>query len=114
MATHILLCRNKFKTAPSAERVMLTLFRDVNGPVLKHYPEKGETVNSVRYRTMLEENLKTAIHSPRRGFLSEGALLPHDSVRPHTAAGTVTAIQRSLRPSVTCLARLRKPCEDEV
>jgi histone-lysine N-methyltransferase SETMAR len=47
--------KKKFKSAPSARKLMLTLFWDTNGPSLIHYQEKGETVNSVRYRTMLEE-----------------------------------------------------------
>jgi hypothetical protein len=49
--------------APAARKLMLTLFWDMNGPNLEHYQEKGETVSSVRYSTMLEEKLKPAIHS---------------------------------------------------
>jgi hypothetical protein len=36
----------KFKTRASAGKVMLTIFWDVNGPVLVHFQEKGRTVTS--------------------------------------------------------------------
>jgi hypothetical protein len=58
---------------------MLTLFWDMNGPILEHYQEKGETVNSARYSTMLEEELKSAIRSLRRGLLSKVFFLLHDN-----------------------------------
>jgi hypothetical protein len=96
MATHILSCqKKKFKSALSAGKLMLTLFWDMNGPILKHYQEKGETFNSVRYSTMLEENLKPAVRScHRRGLLSKGVPLLHDNARPHTAAATVNTTQK--------------------
>jgi hypothetical protein len=47
-------------------------------PILEHYQEKGETVNSVRYSAMLEEKLKPAIHSRHHGLLSKGIPL-HDN-----------------------------------
>jgi hypothetical protein len=58
----------------------------MNGPVLELYQEKGETVNSVRYSTTLEEKLKPAIRN--HGLLSKGVLLLHDNARPHTAAAS--------------------------
>jgi len=36
----------KFKTQASAGKVMLTIFWDVNGPILVHFQEKGQTVTS--------------------------------------------------------------------
>jgi histone-lysine N-methyltransferase SETMAR len=83
----------KFKSAPSAGKLMLTLFWDMNGPLLEHYQQKGETVNSVRYSTMLEEKLKPAICSRLR-LLSKGILLLHDNAQPYTAATTVTTLQK--------------------
>jgi histone-lysine N-methyltransferase SETMAR len=62
----------------------MVTFWDMNGPVLKHCQEKGETVNSVRYSTMLEEKLKPAVGSHHRGLLSKGVLPLHDNARPHT------------------------------
>ena len=36
----------KFMTQASAGKVMLTIFWDVNGPILVHFQEKGQTVTS--------------------------------------------------------------------
>jgi hypothetical protein len=74
---------------------MLTLFWDMNGPILEHYQEKGETVNSISYSPILEEKLKPAIRSCRhRGLLPKGILLLHENVQPHSAAATITTIQK--------------------
>jgi hypothetical protein len=37
----------KFKTQASTGKVMLTVFWDVNAPILVHFQEKGQTVTSV-------------------------------------------------------------------
>jgi hypothetical protein len=86
--------KKKLKWTPSAGKLMLTLFWDINGQILELCQKKGETVNSVRYRTMLEEKLKPAIHSRHLLLLSKGVLLLHDNARPRTAAATVTTIQK--------------------
>jgi hypothetical protein len=75
---HPLLPRKSSKSAPSAGKFMLTLFWDTNGPILKHYREIGETVNSVRYSTMLEEKLKPAICRNCHRLLSKGIPLLHN------------------------------------
>jgi hypothetical protein len=122
MVTHILSCQEKFKSAPSAGKLVLTLFWDMSGPILKHYQQKGETVNSVTYSTVLEEKLKPAIRSSCHILLSKGILLLHNNMQPHTAAATVTTVQKlkfetvshpltvqtSLHPTIMCLACLRK------
>jgi len=43
------------KSVSSASIVMLTLFWDFNGPVLKQYQDHGQMINSARYCTMLED-----------------------------------------------------------
>jgi histone-lysine N-methyltransferase SETMAR len=86
--------KKKFKSAPSAGELMVTLFWDMNGLVREHYQEKGESVNSVRYSTMLEEKLKPTIRCRCRRLLCKGVLLLHDNARPHSAAATVTTIQK--------------------
>ena len=83
----------KFKTQASALKVMLTIFWDVNGPVLVHFQEKGKTVNSTQYSDMLLNELKPAIQSNRRGLLSKRVLLLHDNARPHMAAHTVDTVR---------------------
>jgi len=40
------LANKKFKTQASAGKVMLTIFWDINGPILVHFQEKGQTVTS--------------------------------------------------------------------
>jgi hypothetical protein len=36
----------KFKSQPSAGKIMITLFCDMEGAILVHFTPKGETVNS--------------------------------------------------------------------
>jgi hypothetical protein len=62
---------------------MLILFWDINGPLLEHYMEHGQTVNSERHTAMLKDKLKPAIHSKRTGLLSKTVLLHHDNARQH-------------------------------
>jgi len=63
---------------------MRTIFWDVNGPILVHFQEKGQTVTS---------ELNSAIGSKRRGRLSKRVLLLHNNARPHTAAHTVDTLR---------------------
>jgi len=85
--------KKKFKTQPSAGKVMLMLFWDSKGPILEDYLEKGRTINSARYSDMLTKNLKPAVRTKRRGLLSKKVLLLlHDNARPHTASHTVETI----------------------
>jgi hypothetical protein len=128
MSTHILSCKEKFKSAPSARKLMLTLFRDINGQILEQYQEKGETVNSVRYSAILQGKLKPAICSRHGGLLSKGLFLLHGNAWQLIAAATVTTIQKLKFETITyapyssdltpphyhVLACLRKHCEDEV
>ena len=72
---------------------MLAIFWDVNGPILVHFQEKGQTVTSARYSDMLVNELKPAIRSKRRGLPSKRVLLLHDNACPHTAALTVDKLR---------------------
>jgi len=72
---------------------MLTIFWDVNGPILVHFQEKDQTVTSARYSDMPVNELKPAIRSKRRGLLSKRVLLHHDNTRLHTAAHTVDTLR---------------------
>jgi histone-lysine N-methyltransferase SETMAR len=67
----------KFKTQASAGKVMLTIFWDVNGPILVHFQEKGQTVTSARYSDMLVNELKSVIQSKCQELLSKRVLLLH-------------------------------------
>jgi len=66
--------KKKFKSQPSARKVMLTVFLDSQGVLLEHDLERGTTVNSVVYCEMLSTGLKPAIQIKRRGLLSSGVL----------------------------------------
>ena len=83
----------KFKTQRSAGKILMTIFWDIQGPLIIHYQENKETVNSQRYSEMLEEELKPAIRTKRRGMLTKGVLLQHDNARPHTANLTIETIK---------------------
>jgi hypothetical protein len=76
--------RKKFKTEPSAVKVMLALFWDAQWPILEHYQERRTTANSVRYSAMLQEQLKPAIPTKYRGLLLKGVAMLDDNVRPPT------------------------------
>jgi histone-lysine N-methyltransferase SETMAR len=84
--------RKKFRTQPSAGKVILTLFWDQRGVILELYMPRGNTVNSATY-VDLKNHLRPAIKSKRRGVLSTGVWLQHDNVRPYTARSTVATIQ---------------------
>lgn len=47
----------------SHKSVMLTLFWDVQGPILEHYVAKGTIVNGVHYTEMLWDQLMPAIQT---------------------------------------------------
>jgi histone-lysine N-methyltransferase SETMAR len=75
----------KFRTWPSAGKVILTLFWDFEDPTLECYQERGTAVTSVRYCDILLNELKLVIHKQRRRRLLQDVLL-HDSTCPHSAA----------------------------
>jgi len=83
----------KFRTQPSAGKIMLTFFWDERGVILEHYMPRGSTVTSATYADLLKNHLHPAIRSKRRGLLSTGVLLQHYNARPHTARSTVATIQ---------------------
>jgi len=48
---------------PSADKVMLRLFWDFNGPVFEHCQDCGQMVNNAQYCAVLEEELKPTIYN---------------------------------------------------
>jgi histone-lysine N-methyltransferase SETMAR len=79
----------KFKTQPSAGKLMLTMFWDSQGPILVTYLECGTTITSATYCDMLKRGLKPAVYAKKRERLTEGFLLLHSSVCPHIVARTL-------------------------
>ena len=59
----------KFKSQPSAGKLMLTVFWDSQGPLLEHYMEKGVTVTSVNYCNMLRNELRPAVRSKMHALI---------------------------------------------
>lgn len=78
--------RKKFKTTPSAGKVLLTVFWDAQGVLLLDFLEDG-TINANRYCDTLSK-LKKAIRKKRPGLLTSGVLLLDDNARPHSARAT--------------------------
>lgn len=74
----------KFKTTPSAGKIMATVFWDRHGVLLIEYLPRGQTINADRYAQTLQ-NLKQAIRDKRKGRLTKGVCLLHDNARPHVA-----------------------------
>jgi len=40
------------------QEILLTFIWDMNGPILEHYKDKGQTVHSATYSTVCKEKLK--------------------------------------------------------
>ena len=96
----------KISTHNHLQGRLCRLFWDERGVILEHYMPRGNTVTSAMYADLLKNHLRPAIKSKRRGYLSMGALLQHDSARPHTACSTVATIQDL---SFKCLPQPRYP-----
>jgi hypothetical protein len=45
--------KKKFGYQPRVERVIITVFRDIQEPILEHYQERGVTISSAHYSEML-------------------------------------------------------------
>ena len=73
----------KFKTQPSACKVMATVFWDAKGVIMLDFLPKRSTITGVYYANLLDQ-LRTAIREKSRGKLSKGVLLQQDNARVHT------------------------------
>ena len=76
----------KFKTQPSAGKVMATIFLDAKGIIILDVLPKRNTITEVYYANLLDQ-LRTAIHEKRRGKLSKGVLLQQDNAREQSCNG---------------------------
>ncbi|GFW57490.1 histone-lysine N-methyltransferase SETMAR [Trichonephila clavipes] len=72
----------KFRAVKSAGKVFLTVFFDVQGPLLVEFLEHGKSINSDVYCETLRR-LRRSIKNKRPGLLTEGVVLLHDNARPH-------------------------------
>ena len=64
----------KFKTQPSAGKVMATVFWDAQGVIMLDFLAKKSTITGAYYTNLLDQ-LRTAIREKCRGKLSKGILL---------------------------------------
>ena len=82
----------KFKTQPSAGKVMATVFWDAKGVIMLDFLPKRSTITGVYYANLLDQ-LRTAIHEKCRGKLSKGVLLQQDNARVHTCKVAMDAVE---------------------
>ena len=64
----------KFKTQPSAGKVMATVVWDAKGVIILDFLPKRSTITGVYYAYLLDQ-LRTAVHEKLQGKLSKGVLL---------------------------------------
>ena len=83
----------KFKTQPSAGKVMATVFWEAKGVIMLDFLPKS-TITGVYYAILLDQ-LRTAIREKRRGKLSKGVLLQQDNARVHTCKVAMDAVERN-------------------
>ena len=84
----------KFKTQPSAGKVMATVFWDAQGIIMLDFLAKKRTITGAYYANLLDQ-LRTAIREKRRGKLSKGILLQQDNARVHTCKIAMDAAERN-------------------
>ena len=84
----------KFKTQPSAGKVMATVFWNAKGVIMLDFLSKRSTITGVYYANLLDQ-LRTAIREKRRGKLSKGVLLQQDNARVHTCKVAMDAVERN-------------------
>ena len=82
----------KFKTQPSAGKVMATVFWDAKGVIMLDLLPKRSTITGVYCANLLDQ-LRTAIREKRRGKLSKGVLLQQDNARVHTCKVAMDAVE---------------------
>ena len=83
----------KFKQSLANRKLMATVFWDRKGVLLIEFMEPGITITSKTYCEILKK-LRRAIENKRRGMLTSGVVLLHDSACPHTAAHTQALLQK--------------------
>ena len=84
----------KFKTQPSAGKVLATVFWDAKGVIMLDFLPKRRTITGVYYANLLDQ-LRSAIREKRRGKLSKGVLLQQDNARVHTCKVAMDAVERN-------------------
>ena len=81
----------KFKTQPSAGKVIATVFWGAKGIIMLDFLPKRSTITGVNYANLLDP-LRTAIHEKCQGKLSKAVLLQQDNAIVHTCKVAVDAV----------------------
>ena len=84
----------KFKTQPSAGKVMATVFWDAKDVIILDFLPKRSSITGVYYANLLDQ-LRTAICEKHRGKLSKGVLLQQDNARVHTCKVAMDAVEQN-------------------
>ena len=82
----------KFKTQPSAGKVMATVFWDAQGVIMLDFLAKKSTITVAYYVNLLNQ-LRTVILEKCRGKLSKGILLQQDNARVYTCKIAMDAVE---------------------
>ncbi|GFT81558.1 histone-lysine N-methyltransferase SETMAR [Trichonephila clavipes] len=92
----------------SVGKVLLTVFFDVQSPLLVEFLKHRKSINSDMYCETLRR-LSRSIKNKRPGLLTKGVVLFHDNARPHVSIVTQMELDNSngrrwkIRPTVrTC------------
>lgn len=83
----------KPKILPKTDKVMLTVFWDCDGIILKDFLPKGRRIDAEYYCSLLQHDLHRALLEKRPGKLHKRILLQHDNARPHIAKQTQGVIR---------------------
>ena len=79
---------NKFKTQPSADKEIATVFWNAKGVIMLDFLPKKSTL------TVVLDQLRTTIKK-RQGKLSKGVLLQQDNARVYTCTVAMDAVERN-------------------
>ena len=82
----------KFRTQPSASKIMATVFGDSKGIILIDYKPAGTSITGEYYANVIKQ-LRVAIKENRRGKLAAGVLLLHDNAPVHKSRVAQAAIR---------------------
>jgi histone-lysine N-methyltransferase SETMAR len=85
--------KKKFMTSPSAGKVMIAVFWDIDGVILVDVTAGGETINSDAYIKTLQK-LKQRYRRVRPNRNPGDTLIQHDNARPHISLGAQEAIAK--------------------
>ena len=84
----------KFKTIPSAGKVMATVFWDAQGVIMLDFLTKKSTITVAYYANLLDQ-LRTVIREKRQGKLFKGILPKQDNARVHTCKIAMDAVEQN-------------------